>query len=318
MTQVRQIKIQGYKSIRELDLQLNSMNVVIGANGAGKSNMISFLQILQAFVTGTLDTYIEKHMGASHLLYHGQERTSSLVASLLFENEETFQYDLRLAINDKKSLSVQLEEGTNGQLTTIYQQIADWQFYRFHQSTDLSVVNKLYEIYQHHPMHYKRIVATLKQILPFFDDFIWPDCENSYRNAPLSFYWREKESSMIFNTSHMSDGMVRMISLITLLLQPSLPPLICIDEPELGLHPYAINVLACLLNSVSLETQLIVSTQSVTLLNEFDIQDVIVVNRREGQSTFDRLSEEDFITWLQDYSLGELWEKNILGGRPSS
>ncbi|NLW04416.1 MAG: AAA family ATPase, partial [Pseudomonadaceae bacterium] len=92
---------------------------------------------------------------------------------------------------------------------------------------------------------------------------------------------------------------------------------IIIDEPELGLHPYAITLLGALLRSASTRTQVIVSTQSVALLNEFEIDDLVVVDREDGGSVFKRLDEAEFATWLEDYTLGELWQKNILGGRPS-
>jgi predicted ATPase len=104
--------------------------------------------------------------------------------------------------------------------------------------------------------------------------------------------------------------------LATLLLQPKLPSTILIDEPELGLHPYAITVLASLLRSAATETQVIVSTQSVPLVNQFAPEDIIVVDRGDRQSTFARLGEKDLAGWLDDYGLGDLWEKNLLGGRP--
>lgn len=104
--------------------------------------------------------------------------------------------------------------------------------------------------------------------------------------------------------------------LVTALLQPEPPSTIIIDEPELGLHPYAITLLGGLLRSASTRMQIIVSTQSVPLLNEFSIDDLIVVERDNEVSVFKRLDEDEFSGWLDNYSVGELWEKNILGGRP--
>jgi predicted ATPase len=92
---------------------------------------------------------------------------------------------------------------------------------------------------------------------------------------------------------------------------------IIIDEPELGLHPYAITVLAGLLKSASKEKQIIVSTQSVDLLSEFSPEDVIVVDRNGNKSILSRLDSSTLQDWLEEYSLGELWKKNLLGGRPS-
>ncbi len=89
-----------------------------------------------------------------------------------------------------------------------------------------------------------------------------------------------------------------------------------IDEPELGLHPYAIAILGSLMKSASEDHQLIVSTQSVELVNEFEVDDLIVVGREDGASTFKRLQEAELKEWLDDFTLGELWKKNLLGGRP--
>jgi len=100
------------------------------------------------------------------------------------------------------------------------------------------------------------------------------------------------------------------------LLQKNLPKLIILDEPELGLHPTAITVLAGLLKKASVRSQVIVSTQSVNLVNEFEAGDVIVVDREEGASTFRRLDTESLQDWLDRYSLGDIWEKNVIGGAP--
>jgi predicted ATPase len=131
--------------------------------------------------------------------------------------------------------------------------------------------------------------------------------------------WREEGKDIPFKASHLSDGTLRFICLATVLLQPSefQPSTIFIDEPELGLHPYAINVLAALMRSSAKDKQLIVSTQSVELLNEFDPEDVVVVDRKDNASSFRRLRNDEFTDWLEEFTLGELWQKNILGGRPA-
>ncbi|MCU0750832.1 MAG: AAA family ATPase, partial [Akkermansiaceae bacterium] len=92
---------------------------------------------------------------------------------------------------------------------------------------------------------------------------------------------------------------------------------ILVDEPELGLHPYAIKILASLIRSTSKTKQVIVSTQSVSLLNEFEPEDVIVADREGGSSVLRRIGEDELTNWLKEYTLGELWEKNIMGGRPA-
>ncbi len=113
---------------------------------------------------------------------------------------------------------------------------------------------------------------------------------------------------------HLSDGSIRFICLATALLQPEPPSTIVIDEPELGLHPEAIRILAELMTDAARRTQLIVATQSPLLIDQFAVDDIVVVNRKGGQSTFERLSEDDFSQWLEDYSVGELWTRNVIQG----
>ena len=163
---------------------------------------------------------------------------------------------------------------------------------------------------------YRRIVAAVRQVAPFFDDFrLKPD-----RLAPdkIQIEWSEKDSDTYFNAHALSDGTLRFICLATLLLQPktNLPSLILIDEPELGLHPYAVTQLAALFKSAATRTQVLVATQSVTLMNQFDPEDVVVVDRKDGQSTFRRIGADEIASWTDSYALGELWEKNVIGGRP--
>ncbi len=132
----------------------------------------------------------------------------------------------------------------------------------------------------------------------------------------IQLAWRHRDHDALFTASSLSDGTLRFICLATLLLQPDLPSLIVIDEPELGLHPFAISQLAALIRAASTKSQILLATQSVTLLDQFDAGDVIVAERNNGESTFRRLDEAALSEWKQEYSLGELWLKNVLGGRP--
>lgn len=151
-------------------------------------------------------------------------------------------------------------------------------------------------------------------VAPFFRDFnLKPNLLNPDK---IQLEWREVSADTYFNANSLSDGTLRFICLATLLLQPTLPSTILIDEPELGLHPYAITILAGLLKSAATKTQVIVSTQSVPLVNQLSPEDIIVVDREDNQSVFKRLDQQNVEEWLEDYGLGELWEKNILGGRP--
>jgi predicted ATPase len=164
--------------------------------------------------------------------------------------------------------------------------------------------------------HYKRLVRTIQLVIPFFKDFLFRPATNDSQTLQLE--WQDHNSpDTVFNAHDLSDGSLRFICLATLLLQPELPKLILLDEPELGLHPSAIHVLAGLLRRASDRATVIASTQSVNLVNEFDPDDIVVVDRDEkGASTFSRQHNEQLKQWLERYSLGELWEKNVMGGTP--
>ena len=124
---------------------------------------------------------------------------------------------------------------------------------------------------------------------------------------------------LTFGPHQASDGTLRVMALVSLLLQPEdeLPMVIILDEPELGLHPYAISVLAGLIQSISNHTQVILATQSMTLIDHFEPNEIIVVDRPDRDSVFSHLDESRLQGWLNDYSIAELWEKNVIGGRPS-
>ena len=160
---------------------------------------------------------------------------------------------------------------------------------------------------------YQRIVDTIRLILPFFSDFVLEPHYNS-----LLLKWRERNSDQVFSVSQASDGMLRVVALVTLLLQPEqdLPDVLILDEPELGLHPYAINVIGGLISAAAATIQVIVATQSMPLVDCFEPTDIVVVERHGGASTFTRLNTDALSEWLADYSLSELWEKNVIGGRP--
>jgi predicted ATPase len=124
----------------------------------------------------------------------------------------------------------------------------------------------------------------------------------------------------VFDVSQASDGMLRVMALVALLQQPELdlPSVLILDEPELGLHPYAIEILASLIQSASKHVQVIIATQSVSLIDRFEADDIVVTSRTGRETTFRRLSTIELKEWLESYTVSELWEKNVVGGRPSS
>lgn len=211
-----------------------------------------------------------------------------------------------------------------------------WRVYHFHDTSETALVKQrhgindnlylrpdarnlaafLYLLKDQCPSDYRRIVKVIQLAAPFFGDFLLrPQLDNPDQ---IELEWMHKGEDVPFKAHLLSDGTLRLICLATILLQPEdlQPQTILIDEPELGLHPFAINLLAALLRSVSKERQVIVSTQSVSLLNQFTAEDIIVADRHEDCTHLRRLDPGALESWLAEYSLGELWEKNLLGGRP--
>jgi predicted ATPase len=174
----------------------------------------------------------------------------------------------------------------------------------------------LYLLKNRHQVEYDLIVRAVQRVAPFFNDFLLAPTELNREYIKLE--WRHKKSDQNFDASSLSDGTLRFIVLATLFLQPGhyRPSVILVDEPELGLHPYAIEMLAALVRQASVHTQVIMSTQSSLLLDHFQPEDVLIADRVDGGTILTRLESEQLREWLEDYSLGQLWEKNQLGGRP--
>lgn len=211
--------------------------------------------------------------------------------------------------------------------------LSEWKIYHFHDTGDTAKMKKpcniddndrlsphgenlaafLYSIQD--TAEYKKIVTTIQRVAPYFHDFILqPDKANENQ---IRLKWKHRYSDdTYFDANSLSDGTLRFICLTTLLLQPNLPKMILLDEPELGLHPYALQLLGSMLKSVASKTQIIASTQSVTLANQFDYQNIIIVEQCDNTSTFRQLQEDEVNLWLDDYRIGDIWEKNLIGGTP--
>jgi len=223
-----------------------------------------------------------------------------------------------------------------GVTNPIQQSLESWRIYHFHDTSPFSPMRKvadlddnrflrsdgenlpalLYLLKEKHGDEYELIRKTIQQVTPFFDDFILkPSLLNE---SKIKLEWKHKGTDKYFDVSSLSDGTLRFIALTVLFMQPEWfrPSIILIDEPELGLHPYAITKLASLIKSFSVHTQVIVTTQSALLLDHFEPEDILVAKREKDDTTFRRLESKELESWLADYSLGQLWEKNQLGGRP--
>jgi predicted ATPase len=356
--------LHGYKSIRHLeDLALGPINVLIGANGAGKSNLISFFELLESLAAadGVLPTYVTSAGGADTLLHDGAATTPEIRAALTFETAGgEIDYAFRLAsgapdtllfAEEKLRLSRPAAEAPwtvlgaghrdsglhrtpDTTARAVLGMLRRTVTYQFHNTSDTARIRRrwgvgdgltlkpdaanlapfLFRLRESRRDAYDRIVETIRQIVPFFADFHLDPTPGT-----MLLQWRERNTDIVFQPQQASDGMLRAMALVTLLLQPyeDLPSLIIVDEPELGLHPYAIGVVAGLFRSASHHAQVILATQSTTFLDLFEPDEIIVVDRRDRESHLKRLDPGGLQQWLEEYSLGELWEKNVLGGRPA-
>ena len=217
----------------------------------------------------------------------------------------------------------------------VYDAVSSWTVYHFHDTSIVSPMRReqsardrdrlredasniaafLHWLHEVYPNTYILIRDTIRLIAPFFDNFLLRT-EDKGGEEKLRLEWTQKGSDYPFQPVHLSDGTIRFICLATALLQPDPPATIVIDEPELGLHPYAISILADLISSAAKKTQIIISTQSATLLDYFSPENIVTVNRKGGASRFERLDAKGLSDWLDEYTIGELWQKNVVQGGP--
>jgi len=350
-------------SIEDQNLQLGQLNVLIGANGAGKSNLVTFFRMLGEMIEQRLAMWVAIQGTADRVLCFGAKHTRTLSATIefgyntyAFEIEsdnngafvfasETLEFYGNIGLvterqgsghREAKLKDVALSSRQVGISDYCYQSISSWRVYHFHDTTAESGVKRigavhdnqylrphaenlaafLYRLLHETPDTYHQIRESIRLAIPFFDDFVLRPVSLETQEEVINLRWRQRGSDYELWPTQLSDGSLRFACLVVALLQPQPPATIVIDEPELGLHPHAITLLASLLRSASTRMQVIITTQSVSLVNEFNISDLIVVEQVDGASIFKRHDEAEFATWLNDYTVGDLWQKNLLGGRP--
>lgn len=368
------LTIRGFKSIKNLkNFELRDLNVLIGANGAGKSNFVDFFRMMRAMMglslpdlpRASLQTYVLDGGGSDDFLFNGPKVTRQIEVEM-FSDLNGYRFRLVPTANElftiydeagfsdgqwqeytpdnfehnneeyyllyKMKSDLSKEKGKDAVTTWIYDTISSLKIYHFNDTGKFSPMRRsetvddykylrfdganiapfLYNLKNNHEAVYRRIVNKIRLVAPFFEDFI---LEPGVKEK-IKLLWHQKGSDYPMKPYHLSDGTIRFICLITALLQPDSPSMIIIDEPELGLHPYAIDILTELIQSASTRMQIVVSTQSSALVDNFSPEDIIVVSRKDGASTFERLKEQELSLWLEDYSLGELWRKNVIAGGP--
>jgi conserved domain protein len=354
---LRKISIQGYKSIKKLELDLDQINIFIGANGSGKSNFLSFFTFLQKIYQQSLQKYVAMK-GIETFLHKGSDVTQEISAKLTFPNtnaysftiekgdydfiftEEGLWYDNPYMSNpeDIASLNTESKLKNNSLPRSKYIQkyLSQIRKYHFHDTGVNSPFNKesnihndiyflyeegsnlaafLYHIKNTQLVTYNIIIKTIQSIAPYFRDFyLLPE-----ESGLIRLKWQSNYGETIYGVNDLSDGTIRFIALSILFLQPIPPQVIIIDEPELGLHPTAIAKLAGLIKSVSRRgTQVILATQSTDLISHFDAENIITVDQINGESVFERLNTENISLWLEEYTIDDLWKRNIIKtGQPN-
>lgn len=346
------IEIKGYKSIRELNLPLRPINILIGANGSGKSNFLSFFDFLKQIYNTNLSEYVALKGGTEKFLHKGDKVTTQIEAKLNFPKnaysftlkkgedqfiitKEGLWYDNNPYCENPIDISSfgnesKLRFETVKRANYIRDYMEQLEKYHFHDTGETTPFNKesniendkfrlydkgqniaafLYGIKDDHPITYKLIVKTIQQIAPYFLDFVFMPT----RANTLVLRWKSKHSSTIYGVNDLSDGTLRFIALAVLFLQPNLPATIILDEPELGLHPAAIARLGGMIQSAAAKgCQVIIATQSADLISYFEPEDIITVDQIDGESKFNRLNSGTLKNWLEDYSIDDLWKRNII------
>ena len=350
------ISIQGYKSIQHLDLILNPINILIGSNGSGKSNFLSFFEMLKIIYDQKLKEYVALKGGADKFLYNGSKVTEEIETKLNFGNNNAYSFTLKKGDDDFVFIKEfmwhnhpvyvnPLDISSFNQESRLKFSTAPLAFYfggyinglekyHFHDTGYNSPFNKnsnietdkfflynngenlpafLFKIYNNYKKEYALIIKTIQSIAPYFSDFYFAPNENGF----IKLLWQSKYNSNNYSSTDLSDGTIRFIALATLFLQPNLQdePLktIIIDEPELGLHPSAIAKVAGMIKSASAKgCQIILATQSTDLISHFLPEDIITVDQINGASKFQRLDGNSLELWLEDYTIDELWKRNII------
>lgn len=375
---LKSLRVSGFKSFAATNtapaegdghtLNLGGVTLLLGANGAGKSNVVSLFRHLQALGAGGLENsealreLVGRLGGADSMLHFGAATTQSIEVAIQFQVVGTniggrYSFMLVHAAPDTLQLGAQAfgsfsstdREALRGQPPTdrradlakprdlVSSALAGIRVYQFHDTSSTSRIRRSNYIEDARELvanagnlapflralqttardHYLRVVTTIRQVCPAFDDFDLQPTQLDPTTMLLN--WRASgRPDYLLGPHQLSDGTIRFMALAALLLQPPdrLPPVLVIDEPELGLHPSAIAILAGLVKQASHYCQVVLATQSPTLVDWFDLDQLRVIQMKDGASRFLDIDTVDLQQWLEDYTLGELWQKNMFQGGP--
>ncbi|MDO5844457.1 MAG: AAA family ATPase [Methanocorpusculum sp.] len=322
---LKKIIIEGYKSIKSTEIEFGDINIILGANSVGKSNIMSVIELIKSVYEGTLEKLIKESGGANAYFHYGTKNTARIKLQMIFADKK---YELSIKSSADDSVEIEYETFSKISPRKLYPIV----LYHFHDTGKYSPLKKscdsgncnylyadgsnfpavLYRIKNEAPDNFEKIIDTIRLVYPEFENFIFDISDGN-----ISIRWSDSTvKNFEYPISAMSDGTLRFAAISTLMLQPSPPELIMIDEPELGLHPFAINVLSDLIHMASLNSQILISTQSIQLINNFEAFDILIAEYTNGGTVITRPNLEELEDWLKKYSIGEIWQRNVFGGNP--
>ena len=351
-TRIDHLSVEGHTSLKRVDVDLRPLNVLVGANGSGKTNFVRVLELLGRSADGELQLYVELAGGASAIIR--QPVSNENMTIRLRAVDSTYRVTLQQTADDRVVIvderfdrpGVSTDElaaqqrgsresallPSRSEAAGIPRLLQGCRVYHFSDTGASAAVKAAGPTADNIALHadarnlaavllalrdddtrtYDQIVAAVRLVAPYFRDFVLrPESKDRVR-----LRWRQSDSETIFSAHQMSDGTLRFVCLATLLLQPRLPGVVVLDEPELGLHPFAIVQVSEMIRAASTASQVVVATQSVTLIDQLALDDIVVAEREGGATTLSRPDPDRLRDWLDEYSLGELWQKNLIGGRP--
>ena len=369
---IESVRIRGFRSLKDVELRdLPDAQVLIGANGSGKSNFIRFFDMLSWMLKSRqLGEFVERQGGADDQLYRGNRFTPRMEAEVrlrtdsglndyrfalaygspdrFYFSSEEFRFSRESLYGEARWTSLEgghreakIVEAAQSHISGIDQTTAsvivkllrNCTVYQFHDTSAGASIKRvwdvqdnyrlrsdggnlaaiLYYLEQHEIKRYELICRHIGRILPVFDRFSIDE-----RFGKVQLRWKAKHTGRSFGAHLTSDGSLRFMALATLLNLPHelMPDVILLDEPELGLHPAAITLVADMIRVLSEQRQVILATQSPLLVDCFELDEMLVLELHDDATVFRQLDSDQYTQWLDDFTTGELWQQNLLGGRP--
>ena len=385
MPQIRRIGIEGFRRLKDIDLEMRPMMAMIGANGIGKTSFMDALSLLAASARGELNQHLSDLGGIAWVITRGGSDDITLRAELELLDEEPLKYTLRVANKfptyhiSQESLE-QTVEGTPIPFKHIDSGVPFWDSKRYEsfssfvayldskpQETRESLLSQiprrpdksyyckstlssvtryhimdvgqrapvrlqqqfrpvaspgqngedlapfLYNLRESYHDRFEAVEDALKVAFPGFESLGFPPVSAGM----IAMTWKDKAFRAPFYMNQLSEGTLRFLWLVSLLQSPGLSTITMIDEPEVSLHPELLSLLADLMREASLRTHIVVATHSDRLVRFLEPKEVVVmdINEEDGAATMTWGDELDLDDWLTEYSLDEVWQMGIMGGR---